>query len=57
MKSFAHIGIFISMSAVKHEEPMCIVWKMRRHPVQYHTDAFLVKRINQPHQALRISKP
>src|SRR5262249_43933977 len=56
MKSFAHIGIFISMRPIKHVKPMCIIGEMRRHPIQYNADTFLMESIDQPHQALWISK-
>src|SRR5690606_26949938 len=56
MKSLSHIGVFVSVCAVEHEQSMRIIRKMRRHPVENHSNACLVKFIDESHQSLGIAE-
>src|SRR5688572_15251752 len=56
MKSFAHVGILIGMCAVEHEQPVCIIGKMRRHPIEYHSNSGLVKCIDKHRKFFRFTE-
>src|SRR5690606_5707758 len=56
MKSISHAGVFVSVCTVEREQPMRIIRKMRRHPVENHSNACLVKFIDESHQSLRIAE-
>src|SRR4030042_5696113 len=53
LKSFFRVCMLIKESAIKIDQPMFIVWKVRGHPIENNAYSILMKPINQIHEVLR----
>ena len=53
MKALARIGVLVEVRAVEVGQPVLVVGKVRRHPVENHADAVLVQVVHQVHEILR----
>ena len=54
--SEARIGVLVQMGAVEITQPVFVSRKMGRHPIENHSDAVLMQRIDQKHEVLRRAK-
>src|SRR5262249_26372490 len=53
LDSLAWVGVLIEVRAVKEAQPVRIVGKVRRHPIENHPNAMLVQGVNEVHKILR----
>src|SRR3984893_1196899 len=57
MLAFARVGVFIQMGAVKEGQPVAVLRKVSRHPIQKHADAAAMAVIDEIHELVGLAVP